>query len=82
MLNKYARDDPDWTPNNYDITINKDNIREDLPIPTIIELNKEVKELIPLTKKVHIILEDDNQYFTPILRFTTSLYTNRGDKLL
>ena len=82
MLNKYARDDPDWTPNNYDITIVKEDIREDLPIPTIIELNKEVKELIPLTKKVHIILEGDNQYFTPILRFTTSLYTNRGDKLL
>ena len=85
MLNKYARDDPDWTPNNYDITINKEDVEDvllHLPLHSIIELNKEIKELVPLTKKVHLIVENDSQYFTPILRFSTSLYTNKGDKLL
>lgn len=82
MKNKYARADPDWTPNNYDITISKEDINPELPLPSIIELNKDVKELIPVTKRVHIVIEDDNQYFTPILRITTSLRTNNGERLL
>ena len=82
MRNKYARDDPDWTPNNYDITISKDDINEDLPLPSIVELNKEIKEYIPLTKKVHIIIEDDYQFFTPLIRITTNLYATKGERLL
>lgn len=81
--NKYARDDPDYTPNNYDIIINKDDINPSLlPEKHIIELHKEIAELKPLTKNIHIIVENDDKYITPIIRFNTSLWTDRGERIL
>ena len=82
MKNKYARSDPDYTPNNYDVFINKDDMRADLPVPDVIELNKQIKDLTSLTKKVHIIIDEENQYYTPVLRFRTSLYTSKGERLI
>lgn len=82
MKNKYARSDPDYTSNNYDLIINKEDMNPELPVPGVIELNKQVKDLIPLTKKVHIIIDEETQYYTPILRFTTSLYTGKGERLI
>ena len=82
MKNKYARSDPDYTPNNYDLIIDKEDMNPELPVPGVIELNKQVKDLIPLSKKVHIIIDEETQYYTPILRFSTSLFTGKGERLI
>lgn len=80
--NKYARADPDYTPNNYDLTIDKETIRKDLPLPNVIELNRELEDKIPFTKKIHIIMDEETQTYNPVFRFTTSLYTGKGERLL
>lgn len=80
MNNKYARADPDYTPNNYDLIIT--NTNEELPLPNVIELNKQIADYTPLTKTIHIIMDEETQYYTPSLRITTSLYTGKGERLL
>lgn len=82
MKNKYARSDPDYTPNNYDLIIPSENIKPELPLPGVIELNKQINEYTPLTKTVHILIDEETQYYTPTLRFTTSLYTGKGERLI
>ena len=82
MKNKYARSDPDYTPNNYDIIIKHEDINPELPLPPVIELQKEIQEYTPLSKNVHIILEAEESYYIPLLRFRTSLYTGRGERLI
>jgi hypothetical protein len=82
MKNKYARADPDYTPNNYDIIIKPEDVNPELPLPNVIELKKEINEHTPLSKNVHILLEAETDYYTPLLRFRTSLYTGRGERLI
>lgn len=82
MKNKYARSNPDYTPNNYDLIISEDDMNPELPVPDVIELYKQINDYTPLTKTVHIIIDEETQYYTPVLRFTTSLYTGKGERLL
>ena len=82
MKNKYARSNPDYTPNNYNLIIKKDDINPELPLPNLIELNKQIQDYTPLTKKIHIIMDEETQYYTPLLRITTSLYTGKGERLI
>lgn len=82
MKNKYARSDPDYTPNNYDLIINKEDINSELLLPNCIEVYKEINDMIPLTKNVHIIMDTETQYYKPVLRFTTKLFTGKGERLL
>ena len=61
--------EPDWTPNNYDITFNPEIIPSNIPKETGDNLHYRLQKLMPLTKKIHINL------------FTTQLTENNDLKL-
>ena len=72
MLNikcKIIHHEPDWTPNNYDITFNPQSIPSNIKKETSDTLHQRLQKTMPLTKRIHINL------------FTTEMTENNDLKI-
>ena len=63
---KYFQNEPYMTPNNYDISFNKEDIPSNIPVENGYDLEKRLQKLIPLSKFIHLdfdsnALESNNQ---------------------
>ena len=54
---KIIRHDPGWTPNDYEITFDPGDIPVNIPVDNNGELEKRLQKLMPLSKRIHIVLE-------------------------
>lgn len=54
---KIIRHEPNWTPNNYDISFNPTDIPSNIPTETSDSLQKKLQKLMPASKRIHINLE-------------------------
>ena len=54
---KIIRHEPDWTPNNYEISFNPSDIPSNIQTETSDSLQKKLQKLMPATKKININLE-------------------------
>ena len=54
---KIIRHEPDWTPNNYEISFNPSDIPSNIQTETSDSLQKRLQKLMPATKRIHINLE-------------------------
>lgn len=53
---KIIRNEPDWTPNNYDISFKPSQIPKNIPTETADNLQKRLQKLMPTSKRIHINL--------------------------
>lgn len=53
---KRFRSEPDWTPNNYDITFDPSTIPSNIQTETADNLQRRLEKLLPLSKRIHINL--------------------------
>lgn len=54
---KIIRHEPDWTPNNYDISFNPSQIPSNIITESTDSLQKRLKKLMPLSTRIHVNLE-------------------------
>lgn len=76
---KIIRHEPDWTPNNYDITFNPQDIPSNIPRETSDTLHKRLQKVMPLTKRVHINLFTTGMTENNDLKIHTSLKINNKE---
>ncbi|WP_299523227.1 hypothetical protein [uncultured Methanobrevibacter sp.] len=60
---KYMRSETNYTPNNYDITFKYEDIPSNIDTYPLEELLKQLNQVNPLTKKLHVNLNVDNEEF-------------------
>lgn len=53
---KIIHNEPDWTPNNYDIQFDPSDIPSNIPSETANSLQVRLQKLMPLSKRIHINL--------------------------
>ncbi|MBO6275395.1 MAG: hypothetical protein J6M91_07670 [Methanobrevibacter sp.] len=51
---KYFQNEPYMTPNNYDISFNKEDIPSNILVENGYDLEKRLQKLIPLSKFIHL----------------------------
>lgn len=51
---KRFRSEPDWTPNNYDITFDPSTIPSNIQTETANNLQRRLEKLMPSSKRIHI----------------------------
>lgn len=54
---KIIRHEPDWTPNNYDITFNPSQIPSNIKTESSDSLQKRLQKLMPLSTRIHVNLD-------------------------
>ncbi len=57
---KYFHQDPDLTPNNYDLFFDYNNIPANIPLEGKSDLIRQLKKCLPLSKRLHLNLETEN----------------------
>ena len=53
------RTDPNWTPNNYEISFNPNKIPTNIKTENNSSLQKRLQKLLPTSKKIHIKLQTE-----------------------
>lgn len=53
--------EPNWTPNNYDIYINQNEIPSNIKKENTPNISKKLKKLIPLSKRLHVHVSDSSE---------------------
>lgn len=54
---KIIRHEPDWTPNNYEISFNPSDIPSNIQTESSDSLQKRLQKLMPLSTRIHINLD-------------------------
>lgn len=73
---KIFRHEPYMTPNNYDIYFDTREIPVNIPVETAGQLERRLQKLMPLTKKIHVNLEEKNLHGTNNISCFTKLKMN------
>ena len=80
---KYFHNDPDMTPNNYDLFFDYNSIPVNIPLQRKNDLVKELKKHLPLTKRIHLNMETEtiphNNQFNIYTR-TKIIFTKKTNK--
>lgn len=56
---KIIRHEPDWTPNNYDISFNPSQIPSNIQTESADSLQKRLQKLMPLSTRIHVNLSTE-----------------------
>lgn len=76
---KIIRQDPDWTPNNYDISFNPSQIPSNIQTENTDSLQKKLSKLLPVTKRIHINLSTEDLDENNDLKIHTGLRINNKE---
>ena len=76
---KIIRHDPDWTPNNFDISFNPSQIPSNIKTESTDSLQKRLQKLLPATKRIHINLYTEELDENNDLKLHTSLRINKKE---
>lgn len=70
---KYMRTKYNWTPNDYDIRFPSDQIPSNIKVENTANLQKRLQKKMPLTKTIHLDLEEDNRTYANQIEAHTTL---------
>lgn len=76
---KIIRNEPDWTPNNYDISFNPSHIPSNISTESADSLQKRLQKLMPLSKRIHVNLETEELTEKNDFKIHTCLRINNKD---
>ena len=69
---KYMKTRYNWTPSDYDLQFPTDQIPSNIPVEDTANLQKRLQRKMPLTKTIHLDIEEDNRaYLNQIETHTT-----------
>lgn len=71
--------EPDWTPNNYDLSFNPSTIPSNIQTESSDSLQKRLQKLMPLSKRIHINLETSELTENNDFKIHTCLRINNKD---
>ena len=71
---KYMRTRWNWTPNDYDLTFPTEEIPSNIPTEDTSNLTDRLQKKFPLSKKIHLYLNEDTQSVKNNLTVHTKLY--------
>ena len=64
---KYMRTKENWTPNDYEIAFDYNNIPSNIRMDNVVNLTRQLQSLTPLTKKLHLMMNvDDLQLYNDV----------------
>ena len=73
---KIIRHEPDWTPNNYDISFNPTQIPSNIQTESADSLQKRLQKLMPLSTRIHVNLSTSDLSEKNDLEIHTCLRVN------
>ena len=76
---KIIRNEPDWTPNNYEISFNPSDIPSNIKTETSDSLQKKLQRLLPTSKRIHIMLSSKEMTENNDLKIHTGLRINNKE---
>lgn len=76
---KIIRHEPDWTPNNYEISFNPSQIASNIQTESSDSLQKRLQKLMPLSSRIHINLDTGELSEKNDLEIHTCLRINNKD---
>lgn len=82
---KYFHQDPNMTPNNYDLYLDYNNIPVNIRLESKHDLLKQLKRHLPLTKRLHLQLEKENASETSNFNLYTKtrvIFTNENNETI
>ena len=71
--------EPDWTPNNYDLSFNPSDIPSNIPRENSSSLQKRLAGLMPVSKRIHINLSTEELTENNDLKLHTNLMINNRE---
>ncbi|MDO5849323.1 MAG: hypothetical protein Q4P18_07295 [Methanobrevibacter sp.] len=76
---KYMRTKYNYTPNDYDIYFNYEDIPSNIKLKDIVGLSYQLQRVMPLTKKVHLQFNTTNKEYTSRINVYTTLSVNKHE---
>lgn len=76
---KIIHHEPDWTPNNYEISFNPSDIPSNIQTETSDSLQKTLQKLMPASKRIHINLSTKEMTENNDLKLHTGLKINNKE---
>lgn len=76
MLCKYMRTKENWTPNDYEITFDYNNIHSNIRMDNVVNLTRQLQSLTPLTKKLHLMMNVDDLQLYNDVKISTRMKIN------
>ena len=76
MLCKYMRTKENWTPNDYEITFDYNNITSNIRMDNVVNLTRQLQSLTPLTKKLHLMMNVDDLQLYNDVKISTRMKIN------
>ena len=71
---KYMRTKYNWTPNDYDMEFPVEEIPSNIPTEDTTNLTLRLQKKFPLTKNIHLYLNEDNRTLKNTITAHTQLY--------
>ena len=70
---KYMRSKQNWTPNDYELWFQHEEIPVNIPIEDVPNLSARIDQLTPLSKKVHIVLDTSGKEYSNTINIVSDL---------
>ena len=70
---KYMRSKHNWTPNDYELWFQHNNIPSNIIVEDVPNLSARLDKLTPLSKKVHIMLNTPNEEYNNTVNIVSDL---------
>lgn len=76
---KIFRHDPYFTPNNFDIYFDQNNIPANIPRESAASLQKRLQKLMPLSKIIHLNMDSEELNQTNHIKIHTKMKLNNNE---
>lgn len=73
---KYMRTKENWTPNDFEINFDYNNISPNIRMDNVVNLTRQLQSLTPLTKRLHLMMDVDNLNLYNDVKISTKLRIN------
>lgn len=73
---KYMRTKENWTPNDFEINFDYNNIPPNIRMDNVVNLTRQLQSLTPLTKRLHLMMDVDNLNLYNDVKISTKLRIN------
>jgi len=70
---KYMRTKYNWTPNDYDLEINHNQIPSNISLEDVPNLSNRLQKLMPLSKTIHLKLDDGKEEYNSTVNVVSEL---------
>lgn len=70
---KYMRTKRNWTPNDYELSFPHNSIPVNIPLENVPNLSDRINKVMPLSKHVHLVLNEGNKEFNSAISIVSEL---------